>query len=64
MAKYIVKCYYEYVATVEVEADSYDEAYEKGFDMCDAMPTEALEYVGTLETEVFDEQYDMETFNN
>lgn len=62
MAKYIVKCYYEYVATVEVEAGSYDEAYEKGFDMCDAMPSESLEYIGYINTEVFDEQYNMETF--
>lgn len=32
MAKrFIVRCYYEYVARVEVEADSYEEAFDKAF---------------------------------
>ena len=62
MAKYIVKCYYEYVATVEVEADSFYEAYEKGFGLCDAMDTDSLSYIGYTETEVFDENYDMRSF--
>lgn len=56
MAKYEVKCYYQYVGSVEVEADSIEEAYEKGFAICDKMSTEDLEYVDYMDAEVIDEE--------
>lgn len=56
MAKYEVRCYYQYVGSVEVEADSIEEASEKGFEICDKMPTEDLDYVGYMDAEVIDEE--------
>lgn len=56
MAKYKVKCYYTYVGSVEVEADSIDDAYDKGYDICDQMPTEDLDYVCYDVAEVIDEE--------
>ena len=55
MAKYKVKCYYQYVGSVEVEADSVEEAREKGFAICDKMSTEDLDYVDYMDTEVIEE---------
>ena len=53
MAKrFIVRCYYEYVARVEVEADSYEEAFDKAFPICEGMATEELTYVGGVNAEV------------
>ena len=56
MAKYIVKCYYQYVGSVEVEADSIEDAYDKGFDICDKMSTSDLDYVDYIDAEVIDEE--------
>lgn len=54
MAKYKVNCYYQFVGSVEVEADSLDEAFEKGFEICDKMESEDLTYVNYLDGEVMD----------
>jgi hypothetical protein len=54
MAKYKVNCYYQFVGSVEVEADSLDEAFEKGFEICDKMKSEDLTYVNYLDGEVMD----------
>lgn len=56
MAKYKVHCYYEYVGVVEVEADSPEEAFEKGFPQCEEMKTEELSYTGYTSSEVIDEK--------
>ena len=56
MAKYIVKCYYQYVGSVEVEADSIEDAYNKGFDICEDMSTSDLDYVDYIDAEVIDEE--------
>ncbi len=53
--KYIVRCYYQYVGRVEVEADSVEEAYNKGYDICDKMKTEELDYVDYIDSEVEEE---------
>lgn len=55
MAKYIVRCYYQYVGRVEVEADSVEEAYNKGYAICDDMTTEELDYVDYMDGEVEEE---------
>lgn len=54
MEKYLVRCYYTYCATVEVEADSVEDAADKGFELCEKMATDDLEYVGYTDTEVQD----------
>lgn len=56
MAKYIVRCYYQYVGRVVVEADSVEEAYNKGYDICDKMKTEELDFVDYIDAEVEDEE--------
>jgi hypothetical protein len=56
MGKYKVHCYYEYVGIVEVEADSVESAFEKGFELCDVMGTDDLKYVGYNDAEVIDEE--------
>lgn len=56
MAKFTVNCYYTYVATVEVEADSYEEAYDKGYNLCDDMPTDELHFCGFREGTVVNEK--------
>lgn len=53
--KYIVRCYYQYVGRVEVEADSVEEAYNKGYNICDKMKTEELDYVDYIDSEVEEE---------
>ena len=55
MKKYIVRCYYQYVGKVEVEADSVEEAFNKGYDICDKMKTEELDYVDYIDSEVEEE---------
>lgn len=54
MAKFKVKCYYTYVGSVEVEADSIEEAYDKGYKVCEKMETDDLSFVGYLDGEVID----------
>ena len=55
MAKYIVRCYYQYVGRVVVEADSVEEAYNKGYNICDKMETKELDYVDYIDAEVEDD---------
>ena len=50
--KYVVRCYYQYVGKVEVEADSVEEALDKGYAICDKMPTEELDYVDYMDSEI------------
>lgn len=56
MAKFKVNCYYTYVGSVEVEADTIEEAYDKGYAECDKMGTEDLSYVGYTDGEVLDSE--------
>lgn len=62
MPKYKVKCYYQYVGSVEVEADSIEEAYDKGFEICDKMSTNELDYVDYMDAEVVDEKGEIHEF--
>lgn len=55
MPKFKVNCYYTYVASVEVEAENKDEAFDKGYELCDKMSSEELDYVGYTDAEVIDE---------
>ena len=55
MAKFRVNCYYTYVGTTEVEADTIEEAYDKGFEICDQMRSDELNYVDYTDAEVIDE---------
>lgn len=55
MAKYLVRCYYTYCGTVEVEANSIEEAAEIGYVKCENMTSAELEYVGFTDSEVQDE---------
>lgn len=55
MAKYLVRCYYTYCGMVEVDADSVEDASNKGYELCEQMRTEDLEYVGYTDMEVQDE---------
>lgn len=64
MAKYEVRCYYCYVGTTIVEADSVEEAYEKGWDICDKMSTDDLQYVNFMDEEVIDEDGFVHEFND
>lgn len=52
--KYLVRCYYTYCAVVEVEAESVEEASEIGYELCDKMKTDELDYVGYTDMEVQD----------
>lgn len=56
MAKFKVNCYYSYVGSVEVEADTIEEAYEKGYAECDKMETDDLSFVGYTDGEVIDSE--------
>lgn len=69
MGKYRVKVYYEFVASVEVEADDINEAYEIGRENAQDLPNSSLDYIQELEVEVvpYDSQgrldfREMETF--
>lgn len=55
MAKFKVKCFYTYCGQVEVEADTLEEAAEKGYELCSEMPTSELIYMGYTDMEVQDE---------
>ena len=55
MAKFKVNCYYSYVGRVEVEAETIEEAFDKGYAECDNMITEDLSFVGYTDGEVIDE---------
>jgi hypothetical protein len=55
MAKFKVNCYYTYVGIVEVEADTIEEAYEKGYNHCTDMPTDELCFCGYTYSTVTDE---------
>lgn len=55
MPKFKVNCYYTYVGTVEVEADTIEEAFDKGYNQCTDMATDELSYVGYTDAEVIDE---------
>lgn len=52
MGKYRVKVYYEFVASVEVEADDINEAYEIGRENAQDIPNSSLDYIQELEVEV------------
>ena len=56
MAKFKVNCYYTYVGSVEVEADTIEEAFNKGYAECDKMGTDGLSYVGYTDGEVIDSE--------
>ena len=62
--KYLVRCYYTYCGVVEVEAESVEEATEKGFELCDKMTTDELDYVGYTDMEVQDETGFIHEINN
>jgi hypothetical protein len=62
MAKFIVRSYYEYVHVVEVEADSFEEAFDKGYAISNEVGTDELEFVGYTNSEVEDECGDMKEF--
>lgn len=62
MAKYIVRCYYEYVGLVEVDADSFEDAFDKGFALCEEMTTEELFFCGGTNAEVTSENGGIEQF--
>jgi hypothetical protein len=62
MAKYIVRCYYEYVGLVEVDADSFEDAFDKGYAICNKMSTEELYYCGGTTAEVQHENGGIEQF--
>lgn len=55
MPKFKVNCYYTYVGTVEVEAGSIEDAFDKGYNQCEDMATDELSYVGYTDAEVIDE---------
>ena len=63
MAKYVVRCYYEYVGRVAVEANSFEEAFDKGFALCEDMTTEELYFCGGTTAEVQDENGGIEQFS-
>lgn len=56
MTKFKVNCYYTYVGSVEVEADTIEEAYDKGYAECDKMGTDDLSFVGYTDGEVIDQE--------
>lgn len=46
MAKFHCNVYYEYVFSVDVEAENQDEAYDKAYQLAEDAHTEDLDYVG------------------
>ena len=62
MPKYTVRCYYEYVGVVEIEAESPEEAFDKGFPLCESMGTPDLDYVGYTSSEVIDDTGEIQEF--
>lgn len=53
--KFTVNCYYTFVGTVEVEAESIEEAFAKGYNFCTDMPTDELQFGGYANATVVDE---------
>lgn len=51
--KFKVKVYYEYAIEVEVEADTINEAYEKGIAEADEMDESNLKFIQTKDTDVY-----------
>ena len=45
MAKFTVNVHYDYVATVEVEAENEEQALDLAKDLADNVPQDELEYV-------------------
>lgn len=62
MAKYKVRCYYTYVGIAVVDADSFEDAFDKGFAICEEMSTSDLDYVGVEMAEVQDMNGAIEEF--
>lgn len=61
--EYTVRHYYEYAASVKVEADSKEEAMEKAACIIDDLELEDLEFIQTTDIEVIssDGKYYSET---
>ena len=59
MAKFIVKSYYTYVAVTEVEAETAEEALEKGYCENEGKFTDELEYIGYTDSEVMNENFEI-----
>jgi hypothetical protein len=57
--KYKVKVYYEYVAEVEVEANTPEEASVLGCNYSEGLSTEELDFVGHSGTEVMDDKFNI-----
>lgn len=51
--KYKVNVYYEYVASIDVEADTPEQASAIGYNQAEGLLTEDLTYVGYTNTEVW-----------
>lgn len=62
MAKYRVKSYYTYVAVSEVEADSPEEALEKGYNHNEGLHSDELDFIGYCNSEVIDENGEIHDF--
>ena len=46
MEKFHCNVYYEYVYSVDVDAETMEEAYDKAYQLADSAHTEDLDYVG------------------
>jgi hypothetical protein len=57
--KYIVKVFYEYVARIEVDANTPEEARDLGYNVADGLFTENLDFVGHSGTEVMDDKFNI-----
>lgn len=57
--KYNVKVYYEYVAEIEVDANTPEEARDLGYNVADGLFTEDLEFVGHTGIEVMDDKFNI-----
>jgi hypothetical protein len=57
--KYIVKVYYEYVAEIEVDANTPEEARDLGYDVAEGLFTENLEFVEHTGIEVMDDKFNI-----
>lgn len=55
MPKFRVHTYYEYVHTIEVEAETAQEACDKGYAIADKATTDDLQFCGYTSSEVIDE---------
>lgn len=62
MAKYKVKTYYMYVATSEVNADSPEEALDKGYNHNEGLHSHELDFIGCINSEVIDENGEIHEF--